>query len=142
MTSALKALTDTTFDSVEGYKKAAEKAQSPALKQALNHRRKQRNNTLDKLNGELKRRGEQLVTEGTITGELHQAWMSISDAFERGDEAAAERVEEGEDYLKSKFEAALKSDDLDAQERETVKQCYNEICEGERFGDLIEAQYG
>ena len=61
--------------------------------------------------------------------------------FENGDEAAAERVEEGEDYLKGKFESALEDDDLDAQSRSVVQQCYAEISEGERFGDMIDKQF-
>ena len=136
-----KSLTDTTFDSVEGYRKAAEKADSPALKSALAERLSKRENTLSQMNAELQRQGDELVTKGTMTGELHQLWMGITDAFERGDEAASERVEEGEDYIKSKFEHALKDDDLDPQERAIVQQCYAEICEGERFADSIENQY-
>ena len=40
--TVFKSLTDTTFDSVEGYRQAAEKADSPQLKQALTHRLQQR----------------------------------------------------------------------------------------------------
>ncbi|SMQ73950.1 conserved hypothetical protein [Altererythrobacter xiamenensis] len=136
-----KSLTDTTFDSVEGYRKAADKADSPQLKQALQQRCQQRQETLGKMNAELQRQGDELVTKGTMTGEAHQMWASITSAFENNDEAAAERVEEGEDYIKGKFESALEDDDLQADERTVVQQCYAEISEGERFGDLIERQY-
>lgn len=136
-----KSLTDTTFDSVEGYRKAADKADSPQLKQALQQRCQQRQETLGKMNAELQRQGDELVTKGTMTGEAHQMWASITSAFENNDEAAAERVEEGEDYIKSKFESALEDDDLQPEERAVVQQCYAEISEGERFGDLIERQY-
>ncbi|QZH74545.1 MAG: PA2169 family four-helix-bundle protein [Erythrobacter sp.] len=139
--SVLKTLTDTTFDSVEGYRKAAEKAKNPALRQALETRRAQREQTVAKLNAEIERQGGELTTKGTVTGGLHRAWISIADAFENDDEAAAERVEEGEDYLKGKFESALEDDNLDAQSRSVVQQCYAEISEGEKFGDMIARQY-
>ena len=139
--TVFKSLTDTTFDSIEGYRQAAEKADSPQLKQALAHRLQQREQTLSQMNAELQRQGDDLVTKGTLTGEAHQLWQSITSAFESNDEAAAERVEEGEDYIKGKFESALESDQLEAQERTIVQQCYSEICEGERFGDMIEKQY-
>ena len=139
--TTLKSLVDTTFDSVEGYRKAAEKADSAQLKQALGQRGQQREQTLANMNAQLQQQGEELVTKGTMTGEAHQMWASITDMFESGDEAAAERVEEGEDYLKGKFESALDSDDLEPQERSVVQQCYAEICEGEQFGDMIEKQY-
>ena len=139
-TTTFKTLTDTTFDSVEGYRQAAEKATDPKLKQALALRRQQREKTLDQMNGELKRQGDQLVTKGTLAGEAHQLWTTITSLFENNDEAAAERVEEGEDYIKGKFDDALKDNELEAQERVIVQQCYAEICEGERFGDMIEKQ--
>ena len=136
-TTTFKSLTDTTFDSVEGYRQAMEKAEHPQLKQALQERLQQREQTLSQMNAELQRQGDELVTKGTLTGEAHQLWASITDLFESGDEVAAERVEEGEDYLKGKFESALDDDDLAPEERTIVQQCYSEICEGERFGDMI-----
>ncbi|EDL47972.1 PA2169 family four-helix-bundle protein [Erythrobacter sp. SD-21] len=140
-TTVFKSLTDTTFDSVEGYRQAGEKADSPQLKQALQQRCNQRESTLRQMNAELERQGDGLVTTGSMTGEAHQMWQSISSAFESDDEAAAERVEEGEDYIKGKFEEALEGNQLEAQERAVVEQAYNEICEGERFGDMIAQQY-
>lgn len=140
-TTVFKSLADTTFDSVEGYRKAIDKATDPQLKQALTQRLAERELTLQKLNSELQRQGDELVTKGTTAGSLHRVWTDITDAFENGNEAAAERVEEGEDYLKGKFDSALKTDALDPQERAVVQQVYAEICEGERFGNMIEKQY-
>ena len=139
-TTTFKSLVDTTFDSVEGYRKAAEKAKSPQLRQQLEQRAQQREQTLQQMNAELARQGDELVTKGTMAGEAHQMWASITDAFENGDEAAANRVEEGEDYIAKKFGEALESDQMEAQERSVVERCYSEIREGERFGDSIERQ--
>lgn len=140
-TTTFKSLTDTAFDSVEGYRRASEKANDPQLKQALQQRCSQRENTLRQMNAELERQGDELVTKGTLTGEAHQMWQSISSAFESNDKAAAHRVEEGEDYLKGKFQEAIESNQLEAQELVVAQQVYNEIREGERFGDMIEKQY-
>lgn len=140
-TTLLETLTDTTYDSVEGYRKAAEKANNPALKQALSERCQKREQTLSALNSELQRCGGNLVTKGTATGELHQMWLGITSLFESDDEAAAERVEEGEDYIKGKFETALKEDDIDLQQRSVIQQAYAEICDGERFADSIAKQF-
>lgn len=140
-TTTFKSLTDTTFDSVEGYRKASEKADKPGLKQALQERMQARQQTLQLMNSELERQGDELVTKGTVTGDLHRLWTNITDLFESGDEAASERVEEGEDYIKNKFEKALEGDDLEPGERAVVQQCFAEICEGERFGDMIAKQH-
>ncbi|UIP06084.1 PA2169 family four-helix-bundle protein [Erythrobacter sp. SDW2] len=139
--TTFKSLTDTVFDSLEGYRKAAEKADNPHLKQALMSRLERRSQTLEAMNAELQRQGDTLVTEGTVSGELHRMWLTITDMFERGDEAAAERVEGGETYLKSKFDAALEGDSLSAEERVVTRRCYDEVCEGVRFGTAIEAQF-
>ena len=141
MATILKTLTDTTFDSVEGYKRAAEKANSPQLKQVLNEQATKREALVTKMNAELERRGEELVTKGTTAGKMHQLWVEASNLFENGDEAATERVEEGEDYLAKKFEEALEMDNLDPQERVLIEAGYAEVKEGERLTDMLEKQY-
>lgn len=140
-TTTFKSLVDTTFDSVEGYRKAGEKADNAGLKAALNKRLGERERTLATLNAELQRQGDDLVTKGTTTGAAHRLWTDITNLFEKGDEAAAERVEEGEDYLADKFREAMKDGDLDPQERTVVQQVMAEISDGERFGDMIEKQH-
>ena len=140
-TTVFKSLTDTTFDSVEGYRQASQQAEDPQLKQALQQRVQEREQTLQQMNAELERQGDELVTKGTLTGEAHQMWQSISSAFGSSDESVADRIEEGEDYIKNKFEEALESGQLEASEREVVQQAFNEICEGERFADKLEQQF-
>ncbi|TCD05043.1 PA2169 family four-helix-bundle protein [Erythrobacteraceae bacterium CFH 75059] len=140
--TTLKTLTDSVYDSIEGYRLAIEKAQSADLRSALQERLSKREQTLEALNAALQQQGSELVTKGTLTGELHRTWLKVADLFESGDAAAAERVEEGEGYLAKKFRAALEQDDLDPQERSVIERCFAEIQEGERFGDRIERQHG
>ena len=136
----LKTLTDTTFDSVEGYRRAADKAQSPQIKSTLMQQADKRQQLVDQMNAELERRGEELVTKGTTAGKLHQFWVEATNLFESGDEAAVERVEEGEDYLAKKFEEALEMDNLDPQERSLIEIGYAQVKEGERLTDMLDAQ--
>lgn len=137
-TTVLETLTDTVFDSVEGYRKAADKASAPHLKQALTERAQRRQATLDQLNSALQRQGGELVTKGTTAGALHRVWTDITDLFDSGDDAIASRVEEGEDYLAGKFEEALKTDDLDPQVRSVIQAAYTEIKDGERFTNALD----
>ncbi|MHA6333946.1 ferritin-like domain-containing protein [Qipengyuania sp. CAU 1752] len=139
-TNILKTLADTTCDSVKGYKQCAEKANDPAIKQALQQRGQQREQTLGMLNAEIARQGGEPVTDGTISGGAHRIWTTITSAFENNDEAVAERIEEGEDYIAGKFQEALDNADLDPQSRQVVQQCAAEIQQGERFGDMLEQQ--
>ena len=139
--STLKSLVETTFDSVEGYRKAAETAKSPPLKAVLTQQAQKRQSTLDMLNQELVRTGGDSVTSGTTAGGLHRLWVDITSLFEKSDEAAAERVEEGEDYLVKKFEEALKAQDLDPSARAAIEKAYLEVKEGERLTDQLAHQY-
>jgi len=137
----LKSLTQTTFDSVEGYKVAMQKAERPALKRALDSRLTSRQETLTKLNTALESQGEDQVTSKSVGADAHQWFTRISDAFADGDEAAAKRVEEGEDYIAGQFKGALEDGDVDAQLRSLLQSAYQEIAEGERFSDMLEKQY-
>lgn len=139
--TVLETLVDTTYDSVEGYRKAADIAKSPELKRILSEQAAKRQSTLDALNAELGRLGGELVTKGTASGALHRLWVDITSLFENGDEAAAERVEEGEDYLAKKFEEALEHADLDPQTRSVIERAAAEVREGERLTDMLEEKY-
>lgn len=141
-TTTLETLIDTVYDSVEGYRKAAEKAETPALREILLQRAERRQQTLDRLNEELVRHGGSLVTQGTATGALHRMWLTITDMFESGDKAAINRVEEGEDYLAEKLEAAMAMDNMDAQCRTVISSALAEVREGERLADALERQFG
>lgn len=140
--TGFKSVVDTVFDSVEGYRKAAEKAHSEELKRALCERRESREKTLATLNAELERNGDELVSKGTVAGAAHRLWTDISDMFENGDEAAAERVEEGEKYLAGKIREVLEDSDLSESERLVLQKCLTEVEEGKRFGQMIEERYG
>jgi uncharacterized protein (TIGR02284 family) len=139
--TVLETLVDTTYDSVEGYRKAADIAKSPELKRILSEQAAKRQSTLDALNAELGRIGGELVTRGTASGALHRLWVDITSIFENGDEAAAERVEEGEDYLAKKFDEALEHADLDPQTRSVIERAAAEVREGERLTDMLEEKY-
>ena len=140
-TTSIETLIDTTYDSVEGYRKAGETAKSPELKRILSEQAAKRQKTLDTLNAELTRLGGNLVTKGTATGGLHRLWMDLTDLFANGDKVAVERVEEGEDYLAGKFEEALKATDLDPTTRSVIQTALGEVREGERLTDRLEEQY-
>lgn len=140
--TALETLIDTTYDSIEGYRKASENAKTPELKRILAEQATKREHTLSTLNAELTRIGGKLVTKGTAAGGLHRIWLEITNLFESGDKAAAQRVEEGEDYLAGKFEEALERTDLDPATRTVIQTALAEIRDGERMTDRLAEQYG
>ena len=137
----LKSLTQTVFDSVEGYRKAIDKAESPAIKSALQNRLTSRQTTLAELNRALETNGGERVTDTSVTETAHQMFIKIADAFEDGNEAPIERVEEGEDYLVGQFRDALENETIDPAFRPVIEMAYREVREGARFSDMLEKQY-
>ena len=73
-------------------------------------------------------------------GAAHRAFTSLADAFEDSNEAAVERVEEGEDYIEKKFHEALDGRDLTAETRTVVQRAHDEISKGERISDTLKRQ--
>lgn len=137
----LQSLTQTTYDSVEGYRKAIDTANSPAIKSALQNRLNSRERTLETLNSALEANGGKRVTSTSATASAHQMFMSIADAFEDSDENAIERVEEGEDYIVGQFKDALEDNVVDTALRSVIETAYQDVRSGERFSDMMEKQY-
>lgn len=138
----LKSLTQTTYDSVQGYTDAAQKADAGALKTALEQRRDKRSQTLSMMNRALIDNGGEAVTSTSASRKAHAAWTGLTDAISSGDKAVVERIEEGEDHLKSEFKDALDDDARTEPElRRVIEKAYTEIQEGERFTDMLEKKY-
>ena len=69
--------------------------------------------------------------DGTTAGAIHRGWINLKEAVVgRDDEAIVNSVESGEDYLKEKFEAALKHKDLPAEARAAVEEAYTSVRAG------------
>jgi uncharacterized protein (TIGR02284 family) len=137
----LETLTDTTIDSARGYETAADVAKTPALAGILREQAAKRRQLVEELNAEITRLGGSPRTSGSTMGAVHRAWTALSDAFSKGDEEAAERVEEGEDYIEKKFREALEKGDIGAPTREVLVRAHAQIAEGERLTDRLEKQY-
>ena len=137
----LQTLTDTAIDSVKGYEKAAERATKPQLKTTLTQQAARRRSTVEKLNAEVRRLGGEPRTEGSTAGAAHRAWVGLADAIGDKNKNAAERVEEGEDYICDKFKEAVDNGKLSPAPLAVVQQAYREIKEGERVTDALEEAY-
>lgn len=139
--SILRSLVRTTIDSAEGYALAGEHARSHHLKNVLNEAAARRLRMVAELNEELVRLGQEPEKRGTGSGALHHIWVRITEAFRDNDEAAADRVEEGEDYIEDKFRKALANGSFASETRDVLERVHAQIREGERLTDRLAAQY-
>ena len=127
----IKTLTSTLNDSVKGYRESAEKVESQEFREMFNHFAEQRERAATELKEEVRRLGGDPDTDGSALGSLHQAWLDLKAAVTGNDDKAIiNEVERGEDYLKEKFEAALKADNFSGDSRAVVERAFQSVREG------------
>ena len=130
-TTTLNTLIGTLIDSIQGYQKAAADTSNARFAEMFNARAQERQQVLTKLQAAVARMGGNPEDDGTTTGAVHRGWMNLKEAvLGQDDETIVKTVEEGEDYLKNKFEAALETADLPAEARMAVEEAWTSVRAG------------
>ena len=129
--AVLKTLTDTLADSVNGYRDAAQHVDSDQFREMFNRLADDRSQALSDLGSEVVRLGGSADRGGSTLGNLHQRWLDLKAGITgRDDKAVINEVERGEDYLKEKFEAALRTDSLELDVRTAIERAYGSVRQG------------
>ncbi len=129
--TTLNTLTATLLDSVNGYRDAAENSESGQFQELFRTNADERSRLVEDLRAEVSRLGGNPEDDQSTMGSLHQRWLDLKAAITgRDDKAIINEVERGEDYLKAKFEAALKNMDLSADARSAVQQAWESVRAG------------
>ncbi len=130
----------TTLDSVDGYRKAAEKATNPRYTELFTTLANEREQVVRGLQNYVSSTGGNPEDDGTILAAAHRAFLSLRDAVTGSDDAAIlAEVERGEDYLKGKYDTALAATDLKPEAKAAIDQAYASVKKGH---DRIEAMRG
>ena len=130
-TAALNTLIATLIDSVNGYQKAAADTENRRYAEMFNARAQERQQAITKLQAAVARLGGNPEDDGTVTASVHRGWMNLKEAVVgRDDTAVVSSVEEGEDYLKNKFETVMNNKDLPAEARSAVEEAWQSVREG------------
>ncbi len=105
----LNDLLELNRDSVEGFTKAGELAESPALKKICVSAAAERREQVRELEPLVRAEGENPEKEGTVRGTLHRTWLAVREALSpNGDEALINEAERGEDEIKEAYMDAMK----------------------------------
>ena len=116
--STLNTLITTLIDSVEGYETSAGDIRDPALAQRFTARAQERRSAVSELQTVVRRLGGDPADDGSLSGGAHRVFVNLKQAVTGSDDkAVVNEVERGEDYLKGKFEAALKAEGLSGEAR-------------------------
>ena len=127
----LNSLITTTIDSANGFERSAEDADVPQFVQMFREFAQERRQVVGQLQDRVRTLGGTPNDDGSLKADLHRRWVDLRDAISRGgDQEIVEEVERGEDYLKSKYDAALEDRELSPDTLALIREAYQSVRAG------------
>jgi uncharacterized protein (TIGR02284 family) len=94
-------------------------------------RAEERQQVVDRLREKVRELGGTPEEEGGLLAKAHRQFLSLRDAVTgRDDKAVIAEVDRGESYLNGKWEAALADEELSADTRRLIRECYQSVRSG------------
>jgi uncharacterized protein (TIGR02284 family) len=135
----LNSVAKTLIDSRKGYETCYKAVKdSYALKSNFQERAQRRLLLVEEFQSAVKTLGGEPTTTGSVVGKAHRAWTSFTTIFADDEKAAAEALDDGEEFLANKIEGRLDDAGLLPSTRELLKKAYADACDGERFADALD----
>ena len=126
----LNSLIETTIDSADGYREAAKETDKANFRTVFEARSFERQQVASDLQGAVRTLGGEPEDDGTILAKAHRAFLDVKHALLRDEQAVVNSVENGEDFIKGKFEVALEDSAVSATTRETIRRAYTTVKDG------------
>jgi uncharacterized protein (TIGR02284 family) len=129
--SVLNSLIKTTLDSRKGFRDAAEEATSSRFSEMFAEFAAERGAVASRLQQEVRRLGGDPEDDSGLLAAAHRAFMDLKASLSGNDDKAViNEVERGEDYIKAKYETALKDEDLSPTTRQLITECFTSVRAG------------
>ena len=139
----LNGLIETTLDSADGYREAAKESDRPNFSTLFERRSIERQQVASDLQGTVRSLGGDPEDDGSILAKAHRAFLDVKHALLRDEQAVVNSVENGEDFIKAKFEKALEDSDVSSTTRETIRRAYATVKDGhDQMRDLKHSLQG
>jgi len=127
----LNRLIKTTLDSRKGFIDAAEDAETTRFKTLFSDFAQDRADTAALLQAEVRRLGGNPEDDSSFIAAAHRTFMNLRELFSaRDDKAIIAEVERGEDYIKGKYEEALRDDQLSPSSRSVIERAFQSVRAG------------
>lgn len=124
----LNGLIETTLDSAEGYKEAAEHTSNPEYRRMFAERSQRRRELMRRLQEEVRSFGGKPEDDQSMLGKLHNKFVGLKEKLAGGsDKAVIDEVERGEDVIKAKYRHAAEDNDLPQRVRQMLVACAAEV---------------
>ena len=129
--SVLNTLITTTIDSANGFERSAENADARRFEQMFRDMGRERREAVGRLQQRVRELGGTPNDDGSLKADVHRRWVDMKNAITGGDDKAiVNEVERGEDYIKEKYETALKDDKLSVETRNVITEAYQSVRKG------------
>jgi uncharacterized protein (TIGR02284 family) len=126
----LNTLISTTLDSVKGFRDAGEDS-AGTHSAFFTEMASERSRVASEMQNRVRELGGDPEDESSTAGALHRGFLNLKEMITgKDDQAIINEVERGEDYIKSKFDAAMEDEDLLPETRGLLQQCYESIRKG------------
>jgi|HigsolmetaAR204D_1030405.scaffolds.fasta_scaffold11335_2 uncharacterized protein (TIGR02284 family) len=126
----LNSLIETTVDSINGYRDSAEHTDDADLKAMFRTRAGEREKVASELRAKVRELGGQPEDEGTMLAKAHRAFLDLKSMIGSDRKRVIEEVERGEDHIKDKFEAAMRSTEISPDTQAVIRTCYGSVKAG------------
>ena len=127
----LNSLIATTLDSADGYAEAAKDAKSQSLVTLFRDRSTERRQIASILQQRVRLLGGEPEDDGTVLASAHRMFVNLRATLTSSDnQSVVEEVERGEDHIKSKFEDAMKDDEISPDTLSVVADAYTSVHNG------------
>ena len=124
----LNSLIETTLDSANGYRDAADATDNPQFKTMFAARSAKRLELTRQLQQEVRSFGGKPEDDQSVLGKVHNKFTELkAKVTGSSDKSVIDEVERGEDVIKAKFEKAARDADLPATAREVVTSAFASI---------------
>lgn len=142
--TVLNSLITTTIDSANGFDEAANDARSESFQTMFREYGSERRECVRRLQEEVRRLGGTPEDDGSVKAAAHRTWLNLKDAVTgESDKQIVEEVENGEDYIKEKYETTLKDDQLSPQARSVIQEAFVSVRKGhDRASQLKHSMQG
>ena len=129
--SVLNSLIKITLDSRKGFRDAAEDAENTQFAEMFSEFAQGRGRVASRLQDEVRRLGGNPEDDTSFLAAAHRTFMNLREAITgRDDRAIVNEVERGEDYIKAKYEEALRDDSLAPGTRAIIAEAFESVRAG------------
>lgn len=127
----LNSLITTTIDSANGFEQSAKDATSQRFTSMFEDYARERREAVAKLQAKVRTFGGSPEDDGSFKAAGHRRWVDFKNAVTNSsDKKVVEEVERGEDYIKAKYEAALKDDRLSPEAASVISEVFDSVRAG------------